>query len=79
MPRIKILKPDLKNKNLLEICSSQAKDALKRNNYYLWVPEAFNDLKDFLRLKEINKIDYRKTIQMKMIEMRDNRGRRMND
>ncbi|MAJ37806.1 MAG: ribonuclease Z [Flavobacteriaceae bacterium] len=29
--------------------------------------------------KEINKIDYRKTIQMKMIEMRDNRGRRMND
>tara|TARA_B100001093_G_scaffold333426_1_gene318384 strand:+ start:4955 stop:5764 length:810 start_codon:yes stop_codon:yes gene_type:complete len=29
--------------------------------------------------KEITKIDYRKTIQMKMVEMRDNRGRRMND
>ena len=57
LPKINILKPTSKNENLIEICNSQAKDALKRNNNYSWVPDAMEDLKRFLNLKEINKIE----------------------
>ncbi len=57
LPRINILKPSSKNENLIEICTSQAKDALSRNNNYSWVPDALEDLKKFLNLNEINKIE----------------------
>ena len=57
LPRINILKPSSKNENLIEICTSQAKDALRRNNNYSWVHDALEDLKKFLNLKEINKIE----------------------
>ena len=57
LPRINILKPSSKNENLIEICTSQAKDALSRNNNYSWVSEALEDLKKFLNLNEINKIE----------------------
>ena len=56
-PRINILKPSSKNENLIEICTSQAKDALKRNNNYSWISEALEDLKIFLNLEEINKVE----------------------
>ena len=57
MPRVNILKPSSKNENLIEICISQAKDALRRNNNYSWMPDALEDLKKFLNLNEINKIE----------------------
>ena len=57
LPRVNILKPSSKNENLIEICISQAKDALRRNNNYSWMPDALEDLKKFLNLNEINKIE----------------------
>ena len=57
LPKINILKPSSKNENLIEICSSQAKDALRRNNNYSWIPYALEDLRKFLNLNEINKIE----------------------
>ena len=57
IPKINILKPSPKNENLIEICTSQAKDALRRNNNYSWVPDALEDLRKFLDLNEINKIE----------------------
>jgi len=57
IPKINILKLSPKNENLIEICTSQAKDALRRNNNYSWVPDALEDLRKFLDLNEINKIE----------------------
>ena len=56
-PKINIFKKTKKNENLIEICSSQAEDALKRNNNYFWITKAFEDLKDFLSLHEINRVE----------------------
>ncbi len=56
-PKIFIHKPDNQNKNLIDICSSQAEDALSRNNNYSWVQNCFDYLADFLQIETINKIE----------------------
>ena len=56
-PKINIFRKTKKNENLIDICSSQAEDALKRNNNYFWITKAFEDLKDFLSLYEINRVE----------------------
>jgi len=56
-PKINIHKPNKKNKNLIDICSSQAEDALSRNNNYSWVQNCLNHLAIFLQLETINKIE----------------------
>ena len=56
-PKVNIFRKTKKNENLIEICSSQAEDALKRNNNYFWITKAFEDLKDFLSLHEINRVE----------------------
>ena len=56
-PKIIIHKPNNKNKNLIDICSSQAEDALSRNNSYSWVQNSLNHLANFLQVETINKIE----------------------
>ena len=56
-PKIIIHKHDKHNKNLIDICSSQAEDALSRNNNYSWVQNCFDRLANFLRVETINKIE----------------------
>lgn len=56
-PKIFIHKPNNQNKNLIDICSSQAEDALSRNNNYSWVQNCFDYLADFLQIETINKIE----------------------
>ncbi len=56
-PALNILKTNRKNKNLLEICSSQAEDALSRNNHFSWVANSLNALSSFLNTEIINKIE----------------------
>ncbi len=56
-PKIIIHKPNNKNKNLIDICSSQADDALSRNNSYSWVQNSLNHLANFLQVETINKIE----------------------
>lgn len=45
------------NKNLIDICTSQAKDALSRNNNFSWVNSSLESLADFLQIEAINKIE----------------------
>ncbi len=56
-PKIVIHKQNRQNKNLIDICSSQAEDALSRNNNFSWVQSCFDFLADFLRIEKINKIE----------------------
>ncbi len=56
-PQIIIHKPNKQNKNLIDICSSQAEDALSRNNNYSWIQSCFDSLANFLRIEKINKIE----------------------
>ncbi len=56
-PKIIIHKPNKHNKNLIDICSSQAEDALSRNNNYSWVQSCFDSLANFLKIEKINKIE----------------------
>ena len=56
-PKIKILNPSSKNKNLIDICSSQADDALSRNNNYLWIANSFESLSLFIKTKNINRVE----------------------
>ena len=56
-PKIVIHKPNKQNKNLLEICSSQAEDALSRNNNFAWVQKSLDSLSSFLKLESIYKIE----------------------
>ena len=56
-PKIIIHKPNKHNKNLIDICSSQAEDALLRNNNFSWVQNCFESLADFLKIDFINKIE----------------------
>ncbi len=56
-PKIINHKPSKHNKNLIEICSSQAQDALSRNNNFSWVQNCFESLSNFLKLETINKIE----------------------
>ena len=56
-PKINIHKLDSKNNNLIDICSSQAEDALNRNNSFFWVSFALEALSNFLKIKHINRIE----------------------
>jgi len=56
-PKINIYKLSKHNKNLIDICSSQAEDALSRNNNYSWVPSSLESLANFLNLDEIFRIE----------------------
>ncbi len=56
-PKITIHKPNKQNKNLIDICSSQAEDALSRNYNYSWIQNCFDYLANFLKIETINKIE----------------------
>ncbi len=56
-PRIITHKQNKHNKNLIDICSSQADDALSRNNNFSWIQNCFESLADFLQIEVINKIE----------------------
>ena len=56
-PKISTHKPNKHNRNLIDICSSQAEDALLRNNNFSWVQNCFESLADFLQIETINKIE----------------------
>ena len=55
-PKVIIHKPSKQNKNLTDICSSQAEDALSRNNNFSWLQNCLNSLANFLQIESINKI-----------------------
>ena len=56
-PKINSHKPDNHNKNLLDICTSQAEDALSRNRNYSWIHSSFESLSNFLKLEKIFNIE----------------------
>tara|TARA_B100002019_G_scaffold36598_1_gene30659 strand:+ start:1790 stop:3604 length:1815 start_codon:yes stop_codon:yes gene_type:complete len=56
-PKIFTHKPNKQNKNLIDICSSQAEDALFRNNNFSWIQNCMERLANFLQVKTINKIE----------------------
>ena len=56
-PQIFIQKPNKHNKNLIDICSSQADDALSRNRNYSWIQSSFEALEKFLKIETINRVE----------------------
>ncbi|MDA9724738.1 excinuclease ABC subunit UvrC [Gammaproteobacteria bacterium] len=56
-PRVTIHKQNKQNKNLIDVCASQAEDALSRNNNYSWVQNCLDSLASFLELETVNKIE----------------------
>ena len=56
-PKIITHKTNKKNSNLIDICRSQAEDALSRNNNYSWVQNCLEKLANFLQVETINKIE----------------------
>ena len=56
-PKLIIHKTNNQNRNLIDICSSQAEDALSSNNNYSWVQHCLDYLANFLQIKTINKIE----------------------
>ena len=56
-PKIISHKPNKYNKNLIDICSSQAEDALSRNTNFSWIQNCFVSLADLLKIEGINKIE----------------------
>ena len=56
-PRVTIHKQNKQNKNLIDVCASQAEDALSRNNNYSWVQNCLDSLASFLELEKVNKIE----------------------
>ena len=56
-PKLIIHKSNNQNRNLIDICSSQAEDALSSNNNYSWVQHCLDYLANFLQIKTINKIE----------------------
>ena len=56
-PKIFTHKPAKQNMNLIDICSSQANDALSRNNNFSWVQNSLEHLANFLQIENINKIE----------------------
>jgi excinuclease ABC subunit C len=56
-PKVTTHKVNKQNKNLIEICSSQAEDALSRNNNFSWVNNCLESLANFLKIETINKIE----------------------
>ena len=56
-PLVIIHRANKQNRNLIEICSSQAKDALSRNNNFSWVNSCLESLAEILQIEVINKIE----------------------
>ena len=56
-PKVITHKANKQNKNLIDICSSQAEDALSRNNNFSWVNDCLESLANFLQIEVINKIE----------------------
>ena len=56
-PRIVTHKPNKHNKNLIDICASQAEDALSRNNNFSWIQDCLESLANFLQVESINTIE----------------------
>ncbi len=56
-PEVITHKANKQNKNLIDICSSQAEDALSRNNNFSWVNISLESLANFLQMEVINKIE----------------------
>ena len=56
-PKVKIHKLNRQNKNLIDICSSQALDGLNRNENFSWVLNSFESLSNFLQIDEIKRIE----------------------
>tara|TARA_Y100000992_G_scaffold300992_1_gene270836 strand:+ start:281 stop:2098 length:1818 start_codon:yes stop_codon:yes gene_type:complete len=56
-PKVNIHKPNKQNKNLIDVCASQAEDALSRNNNYSWVQNCLDFLASFLEVETVNKIE----------------------
>ncbi len=56
-PRIIIHRQNRQNKNLIDICSSQAEDALSRNKSFSWIQNSLDSLESFLKIGSINKIE----------------------
>ena len=56
-PKIITHKTNKQNKNLIDICSSQAEDALSRNNNFSWIQNSLEALANFLKVETINKIE----------------------
>ena len=56
-PKIIIHKEDKLNDNLIDICTSQAEDALSRNRNYSWIRTSLESLANFLKIDAINKVE----------------------
>lgn len=56
-PKVKIHQLKRQNKNLIDICSSQALDGLNRNENFSWVLNSFESLSNFLQIDEIKRIE----------------------
>tara|TARA_B100000035_G_scaffold278706_1_gene257849 strand:+ start:61 stop:1344 length:1284 start_codon:yes stop_codon:yes gene_type:complete len=56
-PNIFTFNTNKQNKNLIDICSSQAEDALSRNNNFSWIKNCLQALANFLQMETIDKIE----------------------
>ncbi len=56
-PKIITHKTNKQNKNLIDICSSQAEDALSRNNNFSWIQNCLESLANFLNIESVNNIE----------------------
>ncbi len=56
-PKIVSHKSNRQNINLIDICASQAEDALSRHNNYSWIENCLDNLANFLQVETINKIE----------------------
>ena len=56
-PNIFTFNTNKQNKNLIDICSSQAEDALSRNNNFSWIKNCLQALANFLQIETIDKIE----------------------
>ena len=56
-PKIFTFNTNKQNKNLIDICSSQAEDALSRNNNFSWIKNCLQALANFLQIETIDKIE----------------------
>ena len=56
-PKIITHKTNQQNKNLIDICSSQAEDALSRNKNFSWIQNCLESLANFLNIESVNNIE----------------------
>ena len=56
-PKIITHKTNKHNKNLIDICTSQAEDAVLKNNNFSWIQNCFESLANFLQIEIINRIE----------------------